>query len=208
MRILGLTGGIAMGKSTAAAMLRRLRVPVHDADAAVHRLLARGGVAVAAVERAFPGVVRDGAVDRQALGARVFADPAALRRLEAILHPLARRSSDRFLRDAARRRAKLVVLDVPLLFETNSQHRVDAVLTIWAPVFLQRARALARPGMTETKLAGIVARQTPDRVKRAKADFAVPSSLGRAVTFRGIRRALRGTRLKPAVAWTPRARAR
>jgi len=201
--LLGLTGGIAMGKSTAAAMLRRLRVPVHDADAAVHRLLAHGGAAVAAVEAAFPGVVKDGGVDRLALGARVFGDTPALRRLEAILHPLARQSAHRFLLIAARRRAPLVVLDIPLLFESRSERRVDAVMTIWAPAFLQRARAMARPGMTAGKLDAIVARQTPDCVKRARADFAVPSSLGRAVTLRGIRGALRRLRSRRAKAWTP-----
>ena len=116
MRILGLTGSIGMGKSTAASMLRRLGVPVFDSDAAVHRLLAKAGAAVPKIREAFPDVVKDGAVDRQALGARVFADPAALTRLEAIVHPLVRREERRFLRAAARRRAPLVVLDIQILF--------------------------------------------------------------------------------------------
>ncbi|MEP1028454.1 MAG: dephospho-CoA kinase, partial [Alphaproteobacteria bacterium] len=125
MFILGLTGSIGMGKSTAAAQLRRLGLPVHDADAAVHALMAPGGAAVAAVDTAFPGVVKNGAVDRQALGGRVFDDDAALKRLEGILHPLVRRSEKAFLAACARRGVPLVVLDIPLLFETGGDARCD-----------------------------------------------------------------------------------
>ncbi|HEY5208386.1 MAG TPA: dephospho-CoA kinase [Stellaceae bacterium] len=187
MIILGLTGGVGMGKSTAAMMLRRLRVPVHDADATVHRLLTRGGDAVDAVARVFPDALRDGAIDRKILGARVFSDRAALRRLERILHPLVRRDERRFLRAQRRQRARLVVLDIPLLFETGGQRRCDAVVTVSAPAFLQRRRVLARPGMNAGKLKGILAAQVSDARRRRDADFIVPSGLGRAVTFRRLR---------------------
>ncbi len=190
MLILGLTGSIAMGKSVAARLLRRRRIPVHDADAAVHALLARGGAAVGSVETAFPGVARDGVVDRKLLGARVFADPSALRRLEAILHPLARRSALRFCAAAARRRAPVVVLDVPLLFETRGETRVDAVIVVSAPAWLQRARALHRPGMTAERLAEILSLQLPDGAKRRRADVVVTSAQGVAATARGLSRAL------------------
>jgi dephospho-CoA kinase len=184
MIILGLTGSVGMGKSTAAAMLRRLGVPVHDADAAVHRLMARGGAAVARVAAAFPGVERDGGIDRRALGARVFGDDAALKRLERILHPLVRRDELRFLKFWRTRAADLVVLDVPLLFETGGERRCDCVAVVSAPFFLQRQRVLARPGVDEARFRAILAKQMPDHEKRRRADFIVPSGLGRAVTWR------------------------
>jgi dephospho-CoA kinase len=188
MIVIGLTGGVGMGKSTAAAMLRTLRVPVHDADATVHRLMAKGGAAVAAVAKAFPDALRDGAIDRKALGRRVFGDPAALKRLERILHPLVRRDEINFLNRMRARRAPLAVLDVPLLYETGGAKRCDTVITMTAPGFLQRRRALARPGMTEATLAAILARQVADSRRRREADHVVPSGLGRAVTFRRLRR--------------------
>ncbi len=192
MRILGLTGSIGMGKSTAVQMLRRARVPVHDADAAVHRLMARNGAAVSAIAKAFPGTVRAGAVDRGKLGARVFGrDPKPLRRLEAILHPLVRRETKSWLSAQARRRAKVVVLDVPLLYETGGPGGYDAVVVISAPAFLQRQRVLRRGGMTPGKLAEILGRQLPDREKRARADFVVTSGLGKTPTRRGLMAALR-----------------
>lgn len=203
MRILGLTGSIGMGKSVAARICRSLGVPVHDADAAVHRLLGRGGAAVAAVALAFPGVVRDEAVDRQALGAVVFADASALRRLEAILHPLARLSARRFLAACARRREGLVVLDVPLLYESGGERRCDGVMVVSAPAFLQRQRVLRRPGMSATRLAQILARQMPDREKRRRADFVVPSGLGRLRTRRALARILRRVAHRPGRAWRP-----
>jgi dephospho-CoA kinase len=183
VKVIGLTGSIGMGKSTAAAMFRRLGVPVHDADAAVHRLLARGGSAVKPVEAAFPGVVCGGAVDRAALGRRVFGDPVALRRLEAILHPLVRAASVRFLARTRGRRQDLAVLDVPLLFETGGEKRCDAVVVVSAPPFVQRGRVLARPGMTEARLAQILAQQMPDREKRVRADFVVETGLGKRYTL-------------------------
>ena len=188
MVVLGLTGSIGMGKTTIAGMFRRIGVPVHDADAAVHRLLAKKGAAVAAVAEAFPGVVVKGAIDRQALGARVFGDPAALGRLERILHPLVRSSERRFLARQARRRAPLVVLDIPLLFETGGEKRCDAVVVVSAPRFLQAARVLRRPGMTRAKLAAILARQVPDEAKRRRADFVVLTGLSFARSLRAVKR--------------------
>jgi dephospho-CoA kinase len=214
MIVLGLTGSIGMGKSTAAAMLRRLGVPVHDADAAVHALLARGGAAVAAVGAAFPGVVVAGAVDRGKLGAQVFGDAAALARLESILHPLVRRSARRFLLQAARRRAALAVLDIPLLFETGAEALCDAVVVVSAPAFVQRGRVLGRRGMSPARFAAILARQTPDAEKRRRADFVVETGLSRGATLRrldGIVKLLRGrprrarrTRVWPLSPWARR----
>lgn len=191
MVILGLTGSIGMGKTTAANMLRRLGVPVHDADATVHRLLGRGGAAVPLVEAAFPGVVRDGAVDRAALGRRVFDDPEALRRLEAILHPLVRRAERRFLARSAAARVPIVVLDIPLLFETGAERRCDATIVVTAPRFVQRARVLRRPGMTAARLAAIEARQMPDAEKRRRADFIVRTGRDRRATLRALIRIVR-----------------
>jgi len=184
MVILGLTGSIGMGKSTAAAMLRRLGVPVHDADAAVHRLLGRNGAAVPKVAAAFPGTAGPDGIDRAALGRRVFGDTAALRRLEGILHPMVRAETARFLRRMRARRTPLVVLDIPLLFETGGEKRCAAILVVSAPGFLQRARVLARPGMDASRFAAIRAKQMPDNEKRLRADFVVPTGLGRRETLR------------------------
>ncbi len=189
--LLGLTGGIAMGKSEAARSFRRLGVPVFDADAAVHRLLGADGRAVAAVAGAFPEAMVDGGLDRQLLGARVFADTAALRRLESILHPLVGAERRRFLRRARAARADVVVLDVPLLFETGGEASCDFVAVVSAPGFVQRRRALSRAGMTPEKLNAILARQTPDRDKRRRADFVIPTGLGRNESLRAIRRILK-----------------
>ena len=188
--VLCLTGSIAMGKSTAAAAFRRLGVPVFDADAAVHRLLARGGAAVTRVAEAFAGVLENGAIDRRALGAQVFGDAAGLRRLEAILHPMVGVARQRFLRRAAARRVPLVVLDIPLLFEGGGARRCDHVVVVSAPPFVQRARALARDGMSEQKFAAILAQQTPDAEKRALADFIIPTGLGKRQSLSAIRRLL------------------
>ncbi|MEI6986515.1 MAG: dephospho-CoA kinase [Rhodospirillaceae bacterium] len=195
MVILGLTGSIGMGKSTTARMLRRRGLLVHDADRTVHRLLGPGGAAVAAVAGALGAdLLRDfncnrgncdrGSIDRGRLGAKVFADPAALRLLETILHPLVREAERQFLASAARRRARVVVLDVPLLFETGGDARVDATLVVTAPYFIQRARVLARPGMTPDRLAYILKHQMPDRIKRRRADFVVMTGLGHAHVLR------------------------
>lgn len=190
MIVLGLTGGIATGKSTLAAMIARMGFPVHDADATVHALFARGGRAVGPIDAAFPGVVRDGAVDRTALGRRVFGDPAALGRLETIVHPLVRVEERAFLARARRQRARLVVLNVPLLFETGGQSRCDRVMVVACPPFLQTARALARPGMDAATLARIRARQMPEPEKRRRADIVIPTGLGKAPALRRMRRAI------------------
>lgn len=190
MRILGLTGGIGMGKSTAAATFRRHGVPVFDADAAVHRLQARGGRAVAPIGRAFPGTIRDGAVDREALRRAVLGDSAALTRLERIVHPLVRDEERRFLARARRAGRRLVVLDIPLLFETRGEARCDAVVVVSAPAATQRARVLRRKGMTPERLAAILARQTPDAEKRRRADHVIRTGLSRAHARRAIRRLL------------------
>jgi dephospho-CoA kinase len=192
MIILGLTGSLGMGKSTAAAMFRRLGVLVHDSDAAVHRLLAPDGVAVAIVAAAFPEVIAaGGGIDRARLGERVFADAAALKRLERILHPLVRQSQERFLRLARGRRVPVVVLDIPLLFETGGNRRCDKVVVVSAPAAIQRARVMARPGMTEARFRAILAKQMPDAEKRRRANVVVPSGLGRALTFRRLTRIVR-----------------
>jgi dephospho-CoA kinase len=191
MKVLGLTGSIGMGKSTAAAMLRRLGVPVHDADATVHRLMGAGGAAVPRIEALFPGVTKNGAVDRPELGRRVFADPAALRRLEAILHPMVRDEERRFLARQRRRGVRLVVLDVPLLFETGGQRRCDKVAVVSAPAFLQAQRVLKRPGMTAARLAAVRAQQMPDAEKRRRADFVIPTGTGMAPALRRLRAIVR-----------------
>ncbi len=208
MFVLGLTGSLAMGKSETARMFRRLGVPVYDADAAVHRLMVRGGAAVAPVGAAFPGVVVDGPVDRPALGRRVFGDKAALRRLERIVHPLVGRAQRRFLARHARRRAPLVVLDVPLLFETRGEARTDAIAVATAPYRVQRQRVLARRDMDEGKFHDILDQQMPDRLKRLRADFVLETGLGRAWTLRRVRRIARMLRLRPGHRWPPRARPR
>jgi dephospho-CoA kinase len=192
MIVIGLTGGIGMGKSTAAAAFRRLRVPVFDADAAVHRLQGPGGAAVRPIEAAFPGTTREGRVDREALRACVLGNPAALKRLERIVHPLVRQAELRFLAACRRRAAPLAVLDVPLLLETRGEARVDFVVVVSAPAAVQRARVLRRGGMSEQRLAAILARQMPDAEKRRRADLVVRTGLSRHAAQRQIRRLVRG----------------
>ena len=180
MVLLGLTGGVAMGKSTAAAAFRCYDVPVFDADAAVHRLFAPKGAAVEAVAAAFPGsLLGDSGIDRAALGRMVFGDRAALKRLEAIVHPLVRAAERRFLGRCAARGLRLAVLDIPLLFETGGERRVDAVAVVSAPAFLQAQRALRRPGMDAARLEAVRARQTPAADTRRRADYVIPTGLGR-----------------------------
>ncbi|MCP9231082.1 dephospho-CoA kinase [Mesorhizobium sp. LMG 17147] len=176
MIVLGLTGSIGMGKSTTAKMFAEAGVPVHDSDEAVHRLYA--GKAAPLVEAAFPGITRSGAVDRAALAARVLGDAPALKRLEAIIHPLVRADADAFLAENRAAGAPLAVLDIPLLFETGGGNRVDKVVVVTAPPEVQRARVLARPGMNEEKLASILARQVPDAEKRRRADFVIDTGQG------------------------------
>jgi len=194
MIVLGLTGSVGMGKSTAAGMLRRLRVPVHDSDAEVHRLLGPGGRAVAAVAAAFPTALKGERIDRPSLGRLVFNDAPALKRLEAILHPRVRAAQARFLAVNRRRRAPVAVLDIPLLFETSGERRLDGVIVVSAPLWLQRARVLQRPGMTEARLAAILAQQMPDTEKRRRARWVVPTGLGKALTFRRLAKILKEVR--------------
>jgi dephospho-CoA kinase len=197
--ILGLTGSIGMGKSTAAAVLRRFHVPLFDADRTVHRLLAPNGSAVTAVAAAFPGVKKEcGGIDRALLGRAVFANPGALARLEQIIHPMVAAEERRFLALAHARRASIVVLDVPLLFETGGECRCDFVIVVSAPSFVQRQRVLRRPGMNETRLAASLRRQMGDSEKRRRADFVVATGLDRNRSLRQLRAIVRLLRSKPA----------
>ncbi len=203
MFILGLTGSIGMGKTTAAAAFRRLGVPVHDADATVHWLMGLGGSAVSAISRHYPDCIVDGAVDRQALGARVFGNDPALKTLEGILHPLVRDAERRFLRKSALHGAALVVLDIPLLFETGAEDRCDAVAVVSAPDFVQRQRVMRRPGMTAEKMASIMGRQMADADKCGRADFVIQTGQGRADTLRTIKEIVRLVQGQPGAKWPP-----
>ncbi len=176
MIVLGLTGSIGMGKTTTARLFAEEGVPVHDADAAVHALYE--GEAMAAIEAAFPGTTANGKVDREKLSGCVVGDSAALKRLEAIVHPLVRKSEQRFLAEAERRAAPVAVLDIPLLFETGGESRVDAVVVVSASADIQRERVMARSGMTAEKFETLLAKQMPDAEKRRRADFVVDSGHG------------------------------
>ncbi|RXF70303.1 dephospho-CoA kinase [Hansschlegelia zhihuaiae] len=176
MIVIGLTGSIGMGKSTTARLFAEEGAPVHDADATVHRLYA--GEAAPLIEAAFPGTTRDGAVDRKELGTRVLGDRAALEKLEAIVHPLVRKAEAEFLARARAEGATAVVLDIPLLFETGRDGEMDAVVVVSAGEDEQRRRVMERPGMTEEAFRGILARQTPDAEKRARADVVIDASTG------------------------------
>jgi dephospho-CoA kinase len=176
MIVIGLTGSLGMGKSTTARFFFEAGVPVHDADAAVHRLYR--GDAVAPIEAAFPGTTAAGEVDREKLARRVLNDAAALARLEAIVHPLVRREEERFLATAEKAGAAVAVLDIPLLFETGGDRRVDAIVVVSAPPDVQQARVFERAGMTEEKFRALLGKQMPDEEKRRRADFIVDSSQG------------------------------
>ncbi|MGE0254763.1 MAG: dephospho-CoA kinase [Alphaproteobacteria bacterium] len=212
MIVLGLTGSIGMGKSTAAAMLRRLGVPVHDADAAVHRLTGPGGGAVEAVGRLFPSAIVDDArgrhVDRTRLGPIVFADPAARRRLEGVLHPLVREDARRFVARHRRAGTSVVVLDIPLLYETGGERRVDAVVVVSAAPEVQARRVLARPGMTAERLEAIRRIQVPESVKRRRADYVVETGMGKHYTWCALARLVRALRADPRAAGRRHARNR
>ena len=178
VRIVGLTGGIGMGKSTAAAAFRRARFPVFDADAEVHLMYAKGGRAVRPIGAAFPGTVVDGMVDRGRLRG-VLGQPAELARLERIVHPLVHRAQDEFVARARRNRARAVVIDNPLLLEMGDQNRVDLVVVVSAPRAVQMYRVRRRAKMTDAQIAGVIARQMPDREKRRRADIVVQTGLSR-----------------------------
>ncbi|MCA4918602.1 MAG: dephospho-CoA kinase [Roseomonas sp.] len=188
MKIIGLTGGIGMGKSTASAMFRRHRVPIFDADRAVHELQAVGGRAVRPIEAAFPGTTQGGAVNREALRRAVLGNPTALKQLERIVHPLVRDAEKRFLAEARRAGKSLVVLDIPLLLETGGEKRVELVVVVSAPAAVQAVRVLRRPGMTAERLTAIRARQMPDAMKRRKADVVIHTGLSRHFAVSAIRR--------------------
>ena len=178
MIVLGLTGSIGMGKSTAARMFADEGARVHDADETVHRLYGRGGEAVGPVGQAFPAAMKDGAIDRQALSAELAGDPEALKQLEAIVHPLVAASRDRFLDDARRAGAEVAVLDVPLLFETGADMGLDGVVVVSASPEVQRDRVMSRPGMTAERFQTLLARQVPDAEKRARTDFVIDTGQG------------------------------
>jgi dephospho-CoA kinase len=189
MRVIGLTGSIAMGKTTTAAMFRAHGVPVHDADAVVHRLYK--GAAVERLEAAFPGVTVDGAVDRKRLGERLLGDSEALARLESIVHPMVRDSESAFLKRMRAEGRPIVVLDIPLLFETGGDKRVDVVVVVTADAGIQKARLLARPGVDKAKLDMLLAHQLPDGEKRRRAHFLVDSGFGLAAAARQVDAILR-----------------
>lgn len=209
MLILGLTGSIGMGKSTAARGFRRLGLPVFDADAGVHRLFRPGGAAVAPLMAAFGQAVpdliaADGGINRKALGGYVFDKPAELRCLEGIVHPLVQRDMNRFLKQRARLGYAMAVLDIPLLFEGRMWRHVDLTVCVTAPAFLQRQRVLARPGMTDRALGRIRAQQMPDSEKRRRADCVIQTGRHRGATFRALQEVVRRAHTVPAQHWPPR----
>lgn len=176
MIVLGLTGSIGMGKSTTARMFRDAGVPVHDSDETVHRLYA--GKAAELIEKRFPGVVHEGVVDREKLAKAVLGQPDALQDLERIVHPLVRADADAFLERHRQEGARLALLDIPLLFETGGEDRVDRIVVVTAPAEVQRERVLARPGMTEEKFKAILSRQVPDAEKRRRAYYIIDTGQG------------------------------
>lgn len=203
--ILGLTGSIAMGKSTASNAFRAFGVPVFDADGAVHELFAPGGAALGPVLDAFPRCGHgSGGIDRQALGRAVFDNPKALERLERIVHPLVRAIQRRFLASQTACRVPLAVMDIPLLYETGGDRLMDAVAVVSAPAFLQAQRVLRRPGMTRERLDAILARQMPDRLKRRRADFIIPTGLGKRVSIASIGAIIDQVSERAAEAWPER----
>lgn len=201
MKILGLTGSIAMGKSTVAEMFRQEGVPVFDADTAVHDILKTDKTAIAAVAAAFPDAARDGTVDRDKLGAAVFGQPEKLRRLESILHPKVAAKRRHFLMRMRARGTPLVVLDIPLLFETGAERRCDAVAVVSAPKRIQKQRLMARRGMTRQKMAAILENQMPDNEKRRRADFIIPTGVAKGDTRRAVRRVIRAMKKRPGRVW-------
>ena len=206
MLIFGLTGSIGMGKTVAADNFRRLGLPVHDADIAVHELTGIGGEATGPIAKMFPEAIEKGEIDREALANRVFGDPTGLGRLEEILHPMVRRREQQFLKRHARHGCRQVILDIPLLFETGAEDRCDIVITVSAPKFLQERRVLRRPGMTRERLDSILARQTPDAEKRRRSDFVVLTGLGRDFSLLQIRNIVRLTWHWRGKNWPPRTR--
>jgi dephospho-CoA kinase len=195
MIILGLTGSIAMGKSVAASLFRKNHIPVWDADVAVHELLANKGKAVAKVAKFFPDAYQGGAIDRSILASKVFHDKQLLTKLEQIIHPLTRQSEQDFIHRSRKRKEKIIVVDIPLLFELHKEHEYDAVIVVTASKLVQEKRALKRSGMTKERLRFILGKQLPDHKKRAKANYIITSGLGKAVTNRQIQALLQRMKL-------------
>jgi len=191
MIVLGVTGSIAMGKSTVSTMLSRMNNPMHDADKTVHNLMKVNGKAYYKIAKRFPRAIEANSVDRTRLGQEVFGNPEKLKELETILHPLVREARDNFIRQQYRYRSRLAILDVPLLYETGGDKHCHKVLVVSAPYFIQRQRVLARQGMTQTKFHDILKRQLPDYEKRKRADFIVPTGLGKAYTYKALKRLMR-----------------
>ena len=204
MLLVGLTGSIGMGKSETAKMFRDAGVPVYDADAAVHALYAAGGAAVDPIGAAFPGVVKNGAVDREALSKYVVGDGDAMKKLEAIIHPLVGQAQFDWLLAVEKEGAAMVILDIPLLYETGGENRVDVVVVVSAPFETQKERVLARPGMTEEKFLGILERQVPDAEKCAKADFVVDTNQGLEHARAQVADIIEALRGKTGTIWTKR----
>ena len=186
--IIGLTGSIGMGKSTAAKIFRGFGLPVYNADQAVHALLAKGGKGVKPVARLFPDTLRNGAIDRRALGHQVFTSPAKLRRLENILHPLVQQAERAFVNKARQKKVKAGVLEIPLLFETKANRRCDVTICVTAPQAVQKERVMRRPDMTAAKFRAILKLQMPDREKRRRADHIISTAKSTADTRRQLTR--------------------
>jgi dephospho-CoA kinase len=190
MLVIGLTGGIGMGKSTAAKILRGFRLPVHNADQAVHNLLRKGGKAVRPVARLFPDTFKRGAIDREILGRDIFHRPQKLKKLEKILHPLVQQIEREFLRAAHKRKTPAAILEIPLLFETGAERRCDVTLCVTAPKAIQKARVIRRPGMNNARFKAILARQMTDSEKRRRADYIIRTGKGYADTKKQLRKIL------------------
>mgnify|MGYP002008437849 FL=1 len=191
MIIVVLTGSIAMGKSTTASMFHRRKIPIFDADKVVHNLLKKGGAAFGLIERHFPTAINKNAIDRGILSKIVFGDPCQLSILESLIHPLVDNERKFFLQRHQRKKTNLVILDVPLFFETKNRYKCDFVCVVSAPRFLQKQRALSRTGMTREKLSAILSRQLPDHAKKRRSDFVLPTGLGKAYTNRVLTKILK-----------------
>ncbi len=204
MLLIGLTGSIGMGKTETAKMFALLCVPVYDADAAVHKLYQPGGAAVGPIGEAFPDVVVEGSVDRAKLSECVIGNPEEIRRLEEIVHPLVGQAQMDFLLDCESQNAEMVLLDIPLLFETGGQNRVDVTVVVSAPYEVQRARVLARPGMTPEKFGAILKKQVPDEEKRSKADYVVDTSKGLDHAFEQVTKVVEDLKGRKGTIWSKR----
>ena len=198
MLIIGITGSIAMGKSTAASMLSKLNIPIHDADKTVHRLFRKSGGAYNSIAKVFPEAVDKNGVDRMKLGREVFGNPDRLALLESIVHPLVSRARKKFIQGHRRTKSKLVILDVPLLYETGGDKGCDKVMVVSAPAFLQKQRALSRPNMSLKKFGDILSHQIPNREKCKRADYVIQTGLGKAHTYCVLKRIIYKLRTKKA----------